>query len=260
MKKTKSRGRPPFRPPSHGPSGASAGERGEWLYGVHAVLAALGNPERMIRRFLATSNGAEHLPAQLAVTPDLISAKELEARLPRDAVHQGLAVLAEPLPAPGLDEVCAPEGPSLVVALDQVTDPHNVGAILRSASAFGARAVILTERHAPSAIGTLAKAASGALEHVPLLRIVNLARGLDELKELGYEVFGLAEEGPLTLDEADPGPRAALVLGAEGTGLRRLTRERCDRLVRLPTQGVGSLNVSNAAAVALYALATRQQT
>jgi len=247
-------GRAASRPRSSGP----AGEHGEWLYGAHAVLAALQNPARQIRRFLATPNGLEHLPPQLEAKPDLVTPKELEGRLPREAVHQGLALLAEPLPTLGLDEACETDGPALIVALDQVTDPHNVGAILRSASAFGVRAVILTERHAPGAIGTLAKSASGALEHVPLVRIVNLARGLEELKDLGYEVIGLAEEGAQGLDAITPRERTVIVLGAEGTGLRRLTRERCDRLVRLPTQGpIGSLNVSNAAAVALYALSRK---
>lgn len=230
-------------------------ERGDWLYGTHAVLAALANPKRVIRRLLATENTAAHLPPTIKLKPEILPARELEARLPREAVHQGLAILAEPLPVLGLDEACAAAGPALVVALDQVTDPHNVGAILRSAAAFGARALVLTERHAPSAIGTLAKSASGALEHVPIIRIVNLARGLDDLKDLGYAVLGLAEEADLGLSEIRPGSRTALVLGAEGAGLRRLTRERCDRLVRLPTRGpIGSLNVSNAAAVALYAL------
>jgi 23S rRNA (guanosine2251-2'-O)-methyltransferase len=253
MKKTKPHGRPRTKGGHAGPARPGAVERGEWLFGTHAVLAALENPDRVIRRFFATTNGVEHLPEQPIRQPEIVPPATLEAQLPRDAVHQGLALLAEPLPERDLEETCDADG--LVLALDQVTDPHNVGAILRSAAAFGARAVILTERHAPQAIGTLAKAASGALEHVPLVRIVNLATGLSKMKELGYEVLGLAEHGPVSLDAVKPGDRTLVVLGAEGTGLRRLTRERCDRLVRLPTQGpIGSLNVSNAAAVALYAL------
>jgi 23S rRNA (guanosine2251-2'-O)-methyltransferase len=256
MKKAKSRPRRPAPTEGRAPPPSRSGEPGAWLYGTHAVLAALANPRRRLHRLLATSNGAEHLPPNLKVNPQLVTARELEGHLPREAVHQGLALLAEPLPDRMLDEVCAPDGPALVIALDQVTDPHNVGAILRSAAAFGARALVLTERHSPAATGTLAKAASGGLEHVPLLRIVNLARGLDELKERGYWVVGLDEEAPYGLDELAPAERTVIVLGAEGTGLRRLTRERCDRLVRLPTKGpIGSLNVSNAAAVALYALA-----
>jgi 23S rRNA (guanosine2251-2'-O)-methyltransferase len=181
----------------------------------------------------------------------------LDAALPRGAVHQGIAVLVAPLPEPDLAAILPPEpAPALVVVLDQVTDPHNVGAVMRSAVAFGAHAVIVTERHAPEETGTLGKSASGALEHIPLLRVVNLVRTLEELKHAGFWIVGLAGEAKQTLAEAKLTGRIALVLGAEGDGLRRLTREHCDLQVRLPMSGrMPSLNVSNAAAVALYELA-----
>jgi 23S rRNA (guanosine2251-2'-O)-methyltransferase len=180
---------------------------------------------------------------------------EIERLLPRGAVHQGVALLADPLPGLDLEEAAAPSGESaLVVVLDRVTDPHNVGAIVRSAAAFGALAVVLTDRHAPAATGTLAKAASGAIEHVPIVRVPNLARALRQLGDLGYWRIGLDAGAALTLAAAVKGQRRiALVLGAEGGGMRRLTGELCDAHARLPIgQAVESLNVSNAAAVALY--------
>jgi 23S rRNA (guanosine2251-2'-O)-methyltransferase len=185
--------------------------------------------------------------------------------LPEGAVHQGLAIQVQPLDQPDLPALLAdlpPPGgagkPVVVVALDQVTDPQNVGAILRSAAAFGATAVVAPQRHAAPESGALAKAASGALEHLAYLHVGNLARALDQLKEAGFWVLGLAAEGATTIAEADAGARIVLVLGAEGSGLRRLTRERCDLLARLPTGGaIGQLNVSNAAAVALYELLGR---
>ena len=179
--------------------------------------------------------------------------------LPEGAVHQGWALEVDPLPEADLDDVLraaeVAQGRSIVLVLDQVSDPHNVGAILRSAAAFGALAVIIGEHGAPPATGVLAKAASGALDTVPLVRAVNLARALDKLKEGGFWCCGLDETAPASLASVDLGPRVALVLGSEGTGLRRLVRERCDYLARLPTRPMlPSLNVSNAAAVALYEL------
>jgi 23S rRNA (guanosine2251-2'-O)-methyltransferase len=219
------------------------------------VLAALGNPKRRLRRLLATSETATALPPNLPLPAEIMGPEKIAQALPREAVHQGLALLADALPGRALADCAELAEPAFLIALDQVTDPHNVGAILRSAAAFGAQGVILTERHAPGTGGVLAKAASGALEHVPLIRVVNLAQTLAVLKEWGYAIVGLAEDGTLNIAQLPPSRRTVLVLGAEGEGLRRLTRERCDVLVKLPTQGpIASLNVSNAAAVALYAL------
>ncbi len=251
-------GRPQARPAEPGTA---------WLYGRHAVLAAVANPFREILRLLATDDAASRSEGELrkaqdqrgsAVVPlESVNRPELDALLPRGAVHQGIAVLVAALPEPDL-QVILPEAPeaALVVVLDQVTDPHNVGAVMRSAAAFGAAAVIVTERNAPEETGVLAKSASGALEKVPLLRVVNLARTLDELKQEGFWIVGLAGEASQTMAQAKLSGRIVLVLGAEGDGLRRLTREHCDLLVRLPmSDKMPSLNVSNAAAVALYELA-----
>jgi 23S rRNA (guanosine2251-2'-O)-methyltransferase len=189
--------------------------------------------------------------------PIQVDRAELDRLLP-GAVHQGLVLDAAPLPELDVADLCrAAEARArdVVVLLDQVTDPHNVGAILRSAAAFGASAVVLPDRNAPEVTGTLAKSASGAVEVVPLVRVVNLARAMGELREAGYWCVGLDESGARGLAEVGVRDRVALVLGAEGSGLRRLTMERCDEVVRLPTRGpIGSLNVSNAAAVALYEL------
>jgi 23S rRNA (guanosine2251-2'-O)-methyltransferase len=229
---------------------------GFWIYGHHAVTTALGNPRRHIRRLLAVdSEMARLLPERKAERTDPAA---LAALLPQGAVHQGLAALVDPLPMVDLGELLEdlPEGPARLLLLDQVTDPQNVGAILRSAAALGAAGVILTERHAAPESGSLAKAASGALDVLPLVRVVNLSRAIEALKQAGFWCLGLAAEGEMTLAEAKPTGRIALVLGAEGTGLRRLTREHCDQLVRLPTRGpIDQLNVSNAAAIALYELA-----
>jgi 23S rRNA (guanosine2251-2'-O)-methyltransferase len=239
-----------------------------WLFGAHPVEAALRNPRRRPHRLLVTAEAAAQQAAllQLARTRpqgaprlETVDRERLARQLPAGAVHQGLALLAEPLPPADIYEVCddlADRPQAALVLLDQVTDPHNVGAILRSAAAFGARAVICTERHAAAETGVLAKAASGALEHVPLVAVANLARAMELLKEAGVWCAGLAADAPQTLAEARLTGKIAVALGAEGSGLRRLTRERCDMLLRLPTQGpIAQLNVSNAAAIALYELA-----
>jgi 23S rRNA (guanosine2251-2'-O)-methyltransferase len=194
--------------------------------------------------------------------PVKVERAEIDALLPRGTVHQGIILEVEPLHEMTLDDLLGLEdSPDLVVILDQVTDPHNVGAVLRSAAAFGADAVIVTERNAPGATGILAKTASGAVEHVPLISVVNLSRALEVLKAESFWCVGLAEEGERDLSESSlSSGRIALLMGAEGEGLRRLTRERCDELARLPTSGpIGSLNVSIAAAVALYEI-VRQRT
>ena len=236
-----------------------------WVYGHHPVTAALGNPKRRVRRLLATNQVASELPASaLPAGPSLerIEGLDLSALLPAGSVHQGLAALVDPLPMVDLGELLdqiPADTPAHLVVLDQVTDPQNVGAILRSAAAFGAAGLILTERHAAPESGVLAKAASGALDHLAMVRVVNLARAIEGLKQAGFWCLGLAADGEMTLAEAKPSGRIALVLGAEGTGLRRLTREHCDQLLRLPTGGpIGQLNVSNAAAVALYELVRQQ--
>jgi 23S rRNA (guanosine2251-2'-O)-methyltransferase len=236
------------------------GHQSVWLFGRHAVLAALANPERRIERILATKETAERHAAELGSKVELLSRDDLSHRLPAGAVHQGLAALVAPLEEPQLEDVLARCGDNaLVLALDQVTDPHNVGAILRSAAAFGVAGLIVTERHAPADTGVLAKAASGALEIVPLVRAVNLARTLEQLKEARFWLYGLDERGDVAINDLDLGGRAGIVLGAEGEGLRRLTAEKCDRLVTIPTdQRLAALNVSNAAAVAAYEWARRR--
>jgi 23S rRNA (guanosine2251-2'-O)-methyltransferase len=223
------------------------------IYGWHSALAALRNPRRHVRMLLLTENAHRRLAeGGMSDLPRPVEAREIERLTGADAVHQGIAVVADPLPEPDIQMLAAVR---LVVVLDQVTDPHNVGAILRSAAAFGADALVLTERHGPEDSGVLAKAASGGLEHVALLRVKNLARALDQLAELGFERIGLDSEAEEPLDTVRAGAKTAIVLGAEGKGLRRLTREKCDRLARLEMPGaIKSLNVSNAAAVALYAL------
>jgi 23S rRNA (guanosine2251-2'-O)-methyltransferase len=240
------------KPPRNAPRG---GHQAVWLYGRHPVLAALANPERRIERLLATKDVAErHAKEFSGRNPQILPREDLAQRLPAGAVHQGLAVLAAPLEEPGLEDVLARCGEdALVLALDQVTDPHNVGAILRSAAAFGAAGVVVTERHAPADTGVLAKAASGALEIMPLVRAVNLARTLEQMKEAGFWLYGLDEQGDAALGTLDLKGRVCIVLGAEGEGLRRLTAEKCDRLVTIPTQAaLAALNVSNAAAIAAY--------
>lgn len=237
-------------------------ERPLWLYGRHVVATVLANPKRRIRRLVAVADALDWLEGKRAEAaarvpqPETLDRGALETLLPEGAVHQGVALLSDPLSEPALEDIIAEAGESaLVVLLDRVSDPHNVGAVLRSAAVFGASAVVVPEYGAPEITGVLAKAASGAVEHVPLLRVVNLARAMDALKEAGFWCVGLDEAAERTLAGAAPKGRVALALGAEGAGLRRLTRERCDLLARLPARGaIQSLNVSNAAAVALYEL------
>ena len=225
------------------------------LWGRHAVAAALDNPERKVLRAWATRDAATFMqfPNEVAVT--LAEAPDLGRLVPHDAPHQGVVVEVEPLEEIWLGDLLtqAPERAVLLV-LDQVTDPHNVGAILRSAAAFGAIGIVTQDRHSPPESGALAKAASGALERMPWARVVNLARALEEIGEAGFWRIGLTGDADTDLKEALGPPRVALVLGAEGPGLRPNTREHCDALARLPiSDAVESLNVSNAAAVALYA-------
>jgi 23S rRNA (guanosine2251-2'-O)-methyltransferase len=228
------------------------------IYGWHAVQAALENPARRIRRLLVTPNGArrlEELGIKHSVAPDIVRPEEIDRLLPPDAVHQGVLAEADALPAPALEEL-ALEG--IVLVLDQITDPHNFGAIVRSAAAFAVSAIVTTARHSPEATGVLAKSASGGLEYVPLVLVQNLARAMNELKARGFLLVGLDEAGEINLADAPLKAPLALVMGAEGKGLRALTRETCDLLARLNLPGqIKSLNVSNAAAVALHIATTR---
>lgn len=225
------------------------------LWGKHAVAAALDNPRRKLLRAWATREAAAlmQFPADVPVT--LADVADLGRLVPHDAPHQGVVVEAEPLEEVWLDELLTNAAErAIVLVLDQVTDPHNVGAILRSAAAFGAVGIVTQDRHSPPESGVVAKAASGALERVPWARVVNLARALEEIGEAGFWRIGLAGDAETELKEALGPPRVALVLGAEGPGLRPNTREHCDALARLPiSDAIESLNVSNAAAVALYA-------
>ncbi|MFV0293087.1 MAG: 23S rRNA (guanosine(2251)-2'-O)-methyltransferase RlmB [Paracoccus sp. (in: a-proteobacteria)] len=235
-----------------------------WLFGLHAVRDALANPQREKLRLVVTNNALARLGGTGGMEPEITDARVFDrvVNLPSDSVHQGCALEVRPLNWRRLQDVAvAGEGNPLVVALDRVTDPHNVGAILRSAEVFGARAVIAPIRHTAPETGALAKTASGALERQPYLRIVNLADGLETLKEAGFVTVGLAGETDTPLEDVLDriGNRPiCLVLGAEGPGLREKTRETCDYLAKIPFAGpFGSLNVSNAAAVALYAVARR---
>jgi 23S rRNA (guanosine2251-2'-O)-methyltransferase len=226
------------------------------LYGWHPVREALANPARQIRRLVATENGLQRLVQAglaLPVTPDIVRPPVIDRLLTPDAVHQGLYLEADPLPAPEFGTL----GPQdIVLVLDQVTDPHNVGAILRSAAAFGVRALVTTERHSPAATGVLAKAASGGLEHVPIVHVRNLGDALEAMGRDGVMRVGLDSEGSERLEATPLSGPLALVLGAEDKGLRQRTRGLCDRLARLDMPGaIKSLNVSNAAALALYVAA-----
>jgi len=258
-------------PARHGPAAAPAKAPRQplMLWGTHAVRAALANPARRVTAGLATPSAQRELGDSRFREPDFawstVTAAQLAARLPDGAVHQGVAVAVEPLRRVPLDAILAPEAPATpLVVLDRVTDPHNVGAVLRSCAVFGAAALITAERHTPPESGALAKAAAGALDLVPWVRVANLARALGAIRNAGWWVAGLDGSAEATLDGtglADGNSKTALVLGAEGQGLRRLTKENCNILLRIPMQYannakcanlIDSLNVSNAAAVALY--------
>lgn len=247
------------RPHWNRPSARRERDAPSILYGWHTVTAALANPARRIRKLWATENAARRLADEgiaPPIEPELVRPDAIAARLSPDAVHQGLLAEADPLAAPELDELTAA---GIVLVLDQITDPHNVGAILRTAAAFAVAAIVTTARHSPEATGVLAKSASGALELVPIVIVQNLARGLGSLKEHGFRVIGLDSEAPDDLAAVTLSAPLALVLGAEGKGLRQGTKAVCDQLARLDLPGaIKSLNVSNAAALSLY-VATRAQ-
>ncbi len=228
------------------------------LYGWHTVTMALANPQRQIRKLTLTENAARRLAdenIETRIAPEIVRPQEIDRLLSPDAVHQGLLAEADPLPSPDI-ETLAQEG--IVLVLDQITDPHNVGAILRSAAAFAVKAIVTTARHSPEATGVLAKAASGALELVPMITVQNLARALNELNDSGFQTVGLDSEGSEDLSDVALREPLALVLGAEGKGLRQLTRETCSVVARLDMPGeIKSLNVSNAAVLSLYVGASR---
>lgn len=251
------RPRPPSRP-HHGRTfrPRSPAERRPdslFVYGLHPAIAALANPRRVVKRILATPNALQRLVAAgaaLPLTPEEVTPRHLDGLLGGEAVHQGVALEVLPLEPLAIEALADAR---LVVVLDQVTDPHNVGAVMRSALAFRVDALVTTGRHAPAETGVLAKSASGALDQLAVVEVPNLARALDALGSLGFTRIGLDSEAPETFETAMSGDKIALVLGAEGKGLRQLTRQTCDRLARLPTAGpLASLNVSNAAVLAFY--------
>ncbi|TIX01873.1 MAG: RNA methyltransferase [Mesorhizobium sp.] len=250
----KSGGAPTFRPRQPVPPGENVADGLVRLYGLHTVRAALENPRRKIRKMMVTRNAAERLEiTDLAALPfktELVEPRDIDKVTGSDAVHQGVLIEAEPLKPKRLDAL---GDAKLVLVLDQVTDPHNVGAILRSAVAFGAGALITTARHSPQESGVLAKSASGALEHIDQIEVKNLADALGQLHEAGFRTIGLDSDGPAELEKSFAGEKIALVLGAEGKGLRQKTRETVTTLARLDMPGaIHSLNVSNAAAISLY--------
>jgi 23S rRNA (guanosine2251-2'-O)-methyltransferase len=239
------------------PKPDAKGAEGLWLYGLHAVRAALGNPARKVKRAVLTGRAAEEIGPKLLgrVRQDIVDGDAVARLLPAGAVHQGAALQCEPLPKRDLDGALGMPADKrrIVVVLDQISDPQNTGAILRTAAAFGATAVIVQDRHAPPESGALAKAASGALDTVPYIQVVNIARTLEELGKRDFWRIALAGDGDGPLKDATPSGDVALVLGSEGSGIRRLVRENCDASAYVPIDSrVESLNVSNAAAIALY--------
>ncbi len=233
------------------------------LFGLHAVEAALNNPARTISRLVATENAARKLNDAITargIAVETVASRQFDRLLPVDTVHQGICISTEPLEEPSLESLAeaAHDGGPLVI-LDQVTDPHNVGAVLRSSAVFGASGLIMTRRHSPPLNGTLAKSASGALELIPVAVVQNLAKSLETLKASGLSVLGLAGKADNAIETEPFQNPTALVFGAEGKGLRALTRDTCDRLVRISASGdLASLNVSNAAAVALHVAAGKK--
>lgn len=255
------RSSPPLNRRGSGKGGQrSDGDSGDtrWIWGVHATLAALANPARKIERLVASRNAADRLPQGTKV--DVLEPDAIDRLLPPGAVHQGLAVRAAPLEPDDLLAICAPLDGRPVLVLDSVTDPQNVGAIFRSAAAFGARAIVMQDRKSPPLTGALAKAAAGAIEIIPHARVVNIARAIEELAEAGYVTVGLEGEADMSLAQAlDDLRPATIVLGAEGAGLRELVAKTCDTRARIPiAPNMESLNVSVAAAIALYEASRRK--
>jgi 23S rRNA (guanosine2251-2'-O)-methyltransferase len=242
------------------PTERTGGQRPR-LYGRHAVIAALANPERTINRLWGTREAVAQLELPPVIPMSFCDVTDLARLVPKDAPHQGVVIEVEPLDDVLLADILEYEtnqdSRRPIVVLDQVTDPHNIGAVLRSAAAFNAACIVTQDRHSPPESGTVAKAASGALEDVPWVRVVNLARALDEIAEAGWWRIGLAGETDTVLGDVLDGSRVALVLGAEGDGMRHNVMEHCDVIARLPiSPRMESLNISNAAAIALYAVAT----
>ena len=239
------------RETQNGPTGS---EGRLWLYGRHTVLAALNNPKRQKHRLVVTSDNLQGISDR--IEPEILDRLKLEQLLPTGAVHQGIALLTSPLPETVLEDIIDQTSDySVIVVLDQANDPRNVGAVLRSAAAFQVDAVIVPDRRTPKNTAGLAKSASGALDKIPLLRVTNLARTLDDLKDAGYWCAGLVPDANQTLAEAKLSGKIILILGAEGRGIRRLTREKCDFLVRIPIgHSMNTLNLSAAAAISLYEL------
>lgn len=252
------------RPDRDSPSGRErresrprqAGGGNDLIFGLHSVTEALNNPRRELVSLQCTLNAKDRLEPALSARPDLeaqiVHRSQLDRITGADAVHQGVVLTAKPLEQPELDEI-AHDG--TIVILDQVTDPHNVGAIMRSCAAFAVTALVATTRHSPDNSAVMVKSASGAAEHVPFVRVTNLARAMAQLRDSGVTLIGLDSEAPEDISTLDVSPPFAIVLGAEGKGMRRLTRDNCDHLARLDLPGeIRSLNVSNAAALCLYAL------
>ena len=264
---TPRRGKSSQRPPrARGAHGSRKNERDDIvrIFGLHAVKAALANPERRVLSLRMTENASARLAeaiAARAIEVTLVSPRDLDKMLGSDTVHQGALVEAEPLQEPSLEDLaeCAQSGGPIVI-LDQVTDPHNVGAVLRSAAVFGSSGLVLTRRNSPPLSGVLAKSASGGLELVPVHLASNLSRALGALQSQGIAIIGLDGEASTAIEDVDFKVPCALVLGAEGKGLRKLTRETCDALCRInPAGPLASLNVSNAAAVSLHLAAMRRR-